>query len=439
MYQDYLTLLKEYISFKSISTDAQFKPEMIKTANWLKSKFTQNGFTVDAIEWYSNPIVVARYHHNDALPTVLIYGHYDVQPADEEDGWDQSPFDLKVTDTKIFARGAVDNKWQCAIHMTTVFQLIKEKNLGYNVVFMIEGDEETGSPYITKFISDYKEALKADFAIISDWEIMWGRPQIETGFRGGFNSTLTIRTARTDLHSGIYGGVAASSSHELVLFLNKIYNPANYNVQIPGFYDDVAPITAQEHENNLNIPFVEADVQKIIEAKAFVRDTEFLPIENIAYRPTVQITGISSWYTGVWYKNGIPATATAKINFRLVKWQDTHKIVELYKDFVQKNLPDYITYNLEVNDPYAASRVDINNEYITKTQAILEETFGSKVVFSACGWWLPIVGLFEENLGLTNVLVPFGNDDCNMHWVNENFAVSLIEKSLNFSKSFLSK
>ncbi len=439
MYNSYLSLLKEYISFQSISTDKSFSPEMTKTANWLKQQFEANKFDVQLVEWYGNPIVIARYHHDDTLPTVLIYGHYDVQPAEQEDGWEQSPFDLRVTEQRLYARGAVDNKGQCAVHMTTVFELIKNDALAYNVVFMIEGDEETGSPLMPQFVKDYAQELKADFAMISDGEIMGNNPQIETGFRGGFNTTLTIRTARTDLHSGIYGGVAASSSHEMLLFLSKMYDPATYNITIPWFYDDVAHITEQEHQNNQKIPFSEQSVTKIIEAKAFVRDTQYLPIENVAYRPTAQVTGMSAGYTGEGYRNGIPATATAKINFRLVKNQDPHKIVALFKDFVAKNLPDHLTYDLEINDPYSASRVDINNDYVTKTKETLEKTYGEEVIFAACGGGLPIVGLFEEYLSLTNVLVPFGNDDCNMHGVSENFRVDLVKKALEFSKEFLSK
>ena len=183
MYDNYIKLLKEYISFQSVSTDQQFKPEMTKTAHWLNKQFTSRGFNVQLVEGYGNPIVIARYTVDEGLPTVLVYGHYDVQPATKEEGWQQSPFELLETSTKLFARGAVDNKGQCTIHMTTVFELIKQDNLGYNVVFMIEGDEETGSPDLPKFIEDYRDDLAADFALISDGEIIANKPMIETGFR----------------------------------------------------------------------------------------------------------------------------------------------------------------------------------------------------------------------------------------------------------------
>lgn len=250
---------------------------------------------------------------------------------------------------------------------------------------------------------------------------------------------MTIRTATTDLHSGAYGGVAPSSSHEMTAFLAKIHDPETYVVQIPGFYDDVIPLTDQEQKNSENVPFDPKQVQEIIGAKAFVQDKNFIPWVNLTQRPTVQVTGVQTGYTGEGYKNGIPATATAKINFRLVSGQSPEHIVTLFCDFVKKNIPTYVTYDLQINDPYPASRVDINNSYVTKAQKHLEDAYQEDVVFVACGGGLPIVGLFEEFLGLTNVLVPFASNDCNMHGVDENFDKELLHKALDFSLSFLRK
>lgn len=382
----YKQLLNQYIAFASISTDSAFADTMKQTALWLEQQFTKHGFKTKSIEGYGNPIVLARYEIQDPdAETVLIYGHYDVQPAEREDGWQSDPFTLTERDGKLFARGAVDNKGQCMVHMASVFDLIQRDALTYNVVFMIEGDEETGSPTLPQFIEDYKDDLKADFSLVSDGEIIGDLPMIETGFRGGVNITVDMRTAKTELHSGAYGGIAPSASHELALLISKIYDPETYRIQIPGFYDHVEEIDSSLHQATKEVPYDTQAVKKITGIQSLVQDPDFLPLENLAYRPTVQITGMHSGYVGEGYKNGIPPTATGKFNFRLVKGQDPLLIVQQFKDFLSQEIPSYVSYTVQVTDPYKASRVNTDNRYVERAAYILEKHYGNEALYVGCG------------------------------------------------------
>ncbi|MDQ3099666.1 MAG: M20/M25/M40 family metallo-hydrolase [bacterium] len=430
MNQTYLNLVSEFIKFKSISTDNTFATEIQKCALWLKNTFTENGFKVNIINGYGNPIVVAHYQTNPEYKTALIYGHYDVQPADKSEGWNSEPFELFNDGKRLYARGSIDNKGQVAIHIATIIDLIKENQLKYNITFMIEGNEETGSPLLGKFIQDNKVLLKADVVVISDGEITGNNPILELGFRGGFNTTITIKTATNDLHSGIYGGLAPNAAHEAAKLIAKLYDENNH-ITIPHFYNDVAQI-----ENPEIIPFDQKEYQRITGAKAVLKEPEFDPYTQVGLRPSIQVTGLQSGYIGEGYKNGIHAKAILKINFRLVRNQNSAKIAEEFRDYLKETLPSYVDFNIEVNDIHQGVKIDLNNDYIHKAKAILEKAYGTKPLLKYSGGGLPIVTFFEEALGVPQVLVPLANEDCNMHGANENFNLEDIEKSLEFSKEF---
>ncbi len=433
MNQTYQNLLTEFIRFKSISTDNTFATEIQKCALWLKNIFTEHGFKATVTNGYGNPIIVAHYQANPEYKTCLIYGHYDVQPAHRNEGWNSEPFELFNDGKRLYARGAIDNKGQVMIHIATIFALIKENKLGYNITFMIEGNEETGSPLLGKFISDHTEKLKADFVVISDGEITGNHPIIELGFRGGFNTTITIKTASNDLHSGIYGGIAPSATHEAAKLIAKLYDHNNH-ITIPHFYDDVAPI-----DTNEPIPFDNQEYQRITGAKVLLNEPEFDPYTQVGLRPSIQVTGFNSGYTGEGYKNGIHAKATLKINFRLVRNQDPEKIAELFRKYLRETLPDYADFEMEVDDIHTGVKLNLDNNYVRKAQEILAKAYATQPLLKYSGGGLPIVTYFEEALTVPQVLVPLANEDCNMHGANENFNLDDVEKSLRFSSEFFSK
>ena len=219
----YKKLLTEFVSFKSISTDPEFKPEIEKTVEWLRNLFTENGFTVKVLHGKkTNPVVYSHYQTDDNAETVLIYGHHDVQPASIEEGWEQDPFTVLEKKDKWIARGVVDNKGQILIHIATVLDLIKANKLKYNVKFLIEGNEETSNDELSEIMRTEKELIKTDHVLISDGEIVDGKPAIEASLRGGFNLTLALKTADNNLHSGIYGGAVPNAAFELSKLLSKL-------------------------------------------------------------------------------------------------------------------------------------------------------------------------------------------------------------------------
>ncbi len=434
---EYRQLLTGYIQNKSVSTDQQFQDGISATVKWLHELFTGQGFTVTVIEDYDNPVIVAHYEAGSALQTCLIYGHYDVQPADATDGWDGDPFTATERDGRFYCRGAIDNKGQNLIHIVSVFDLIKSGKLGYNVKFMLEGNEETGSPKLSQLVADNKDLLKADFTLISDGELTAETPTIEVGFRGGFNATLTVTTSNTDLHSGIYGGAAPNAAYELAKFIARLYDADNH-IAIEGFYEGVDEIAPGTRANNEKIPFVRQEYERISGTRSLLLEPGYDYYTETGLRPTIQVTGIQTGYMGEGYRNGIPATASAKINFRLVLHQDPGKVVRLFSEYVRKQLPDYVDAKIEVSDTYNGIKLKTDSAFVKKAYQKLAAAYGKEPIYKYVGGGLPIVTIFNDILGVPNVLVPLANEDCKMHAANENYSVEYIQKALVFSKSFFS-
>lgn len=438
VYKRYRELLDELIAFKSISTDKRFASEITKTVEWYKDLFDSAGFNVEIFEEYGNPIIISRYTVDEKGETFLIYGHYDVQPASTKDGWYGDAFSITEKDDRLYARGSVDNKGQSLVHIVSVLELIAKKQLKFNVVFLIEGNEETGSPKMQDFIKDQSEVLSCNGAIISDGEIVGDTPIIDAGFRGGINCTLTYQSSTTDLHSGVYGSVAPNSAHELARFITNLFDTSNL-ITIPGFYDDVDDITAEEKKNNEEVPFDEKEFMRIAGVKQLLLEKGMDVYTQVGLRPAIEVSGFQSGYTSEGYRNGIPASAFAKINFRLVNSQSPEKISKLFSDYVEKHTPDYIDSKLEVDDLYEGIKLDVSNEKILRAKSLLEKIHGKSCYFKFSGGGLPIVTLLTNTLNIPCVMVSFGNEDCAMHAVNENFSIDLIKKGLEFSTEYLGK
>ncbi|KXK27319.1 MAG: Beta-Ala-Xaa dipeptidase [candidate division WS6 bacterium OLB20] len=428
----YMRLLGSFIAFKSVSTDPAYKQEVTDTVTWLRKVFAEEGAAVEVVEGYDNPILLARFDVDPDAPRALVYGHYDVQPADEVDGWTHDPFVISDAAERIYGRGVVDNKGQVLVHIATVIDALHAGTLAKNVTFFLEGNEETGSPHLADFIEHEKEKLSADFALVSDGEVIGDTPVIETGFRGGFNATLKLTTSSTDLHSGIYGGAVPSASHELTLLLAKLLDK-EYTVMIPGFYDAVDEISPEESKALASVPFDREEYYRISGVKGLMTDNVYTAT---GLKPTVQITGIESGYTKEGYRNSIPANARAKLNFRLVRSQDSSTIIKLFQDWLGANIPPYVTWVLDVNDPYAGVKLNPDAPFTREAASVLEKVYGVKPVYKYSGGGLPIVTFLKEHLELEPVLVPLGNEDCNMHAVAENYSKSHLKKALAFSREF---
>lgn len=439
LYTDYKKLLSEFIKFKSISTDPSFKPDIVKTAHWLKNIFEKNGFSVHIVEGYGNPLVVAHYTVHQLLKTALIYGHYDVQPAEKSDGWKSDPFTLVESKGRIFARGAVDNKGQVMVHMATVFDLIKNKKLDYNITFLIEGDEESGTGDIAKFIKENKQLIASDFVLISDGEISDCYPTLEAGFRGVLNATIKVTTSDRELHSGLYGGAVPNAAHELAIVLDKMFDEKTYTVSIPGFYDNVPEMTRAQLLHSKNLPFSLEDTKKVTGIKSMLLEKGHNFHSQVGFRPTLQVTGLSSGYTGVGFRNSVPNEAIAKLNFRLVPEQDPKDITKLVSNYIKSISPKHAKIEFLAGESSKGVRLNSENDYSGNVKKIMEKVYKKKVLMKHCGATLPIVTEIDRILNIPQILMPVANEDCRMHAVDENFKIDQLKKAMNLSYEFFSK
>lgn len=433
MLDEYKKLAAKLISLKSVSADPSCKEDIKKTAEFLVDTLSFFEFKTQLFEGYANPIVFGEYIVDPSFKTALIYGHYDVQPASLEDGWNTEPFTLTEEDEKLFGRGIMDDKGQLLMHIIAIGNLIKEGTLGYNIKFISEGNEEVGSPSIEQFIAEHKELLSCDFVMISDGEMTLGKPTVELGFRGIFDATLTITTASNDLHSGLYGGSAPNAIDELSIFIASLFDKDN-KVMIEGFYDDVLPI-----DESIQLPFFLQDYTKNTGAKVLKTENDTNFYIQSGQRPSIEITGILGGYVGQGYKNSIPRSATAKFNFRLVKNQEPQKIADLFRAHVKKMLPEYVTYDLVTEDYNFPVRIDANNPFVARAKHVLQEMYGIEPIHRYVGGSEPVIIFFDQILNVPQVLIPFANEDGAMHGLNENFSIENIEKGMEFSRKFFEK
>lgn len=434
----YYQILKKLVGIQSISTDTEHTNDNGKIAIYLNSLLQDSGFASDIIYDYGNPIVLGKFSVDKSLPTMLLYGHYDVQSADFSQWRKHHPFALHVAKDKIYGRGVADNKGQFLIHLLTIFDLIHTKKLWYNVIVLLEGNEETWSQYIEQFLVDYRQDLLSDFCLISDSYILWRTPCIDVGYRWWIDVKLKITTATTDLHSWLYGGVVPNAIHEMNKILAKLYD-SNNKITIPYFYYDVDDIPFDILVKNKKM---KTDPQKFMTdfwIKAVFHDKDIDMLTQIGLKPTIQITWISGGYAGDGYKNAVPNLAHAHINFRIVKHQTPKKALGAFDQWLQTTLPEYLDYELEVGGSYEPVKIDTNNFYIKKAEAILERIYDQPVFYKYSGGGLPMVDILDRVLSAKPVLIPLVNEDCNAHGVDENFDVDLIEKWFQFSHDFLSR
>jgi len=433
----YYELVEKYISFETISTLKSSADEMIKCVNWLDSLLTKYGFEVNIVNGYLNPIIIAKYDAGKTK-TALAYGHYDVQPAKQIDGWQQSPFTVNDNGDTLFARGIADNKGQFLIHLATILTLVKNETLKYNVTFLIEGNEETGSPKIEQFVKDYKKELESDFVLISDGSLTQNKPTIEVSLRGATSFTISLKTAKNELHSGIYGGAVANAALELAKLLTKLVDN-NQNILIPNFYDGIDVFCKQSKSKLIKEngkESIDAGVTKLL----------LKPNENfysaVGLNPTLQITGMQSGFVGDGYKNSIPNTATAKINLRTVGNQDTYKLAILVKEYLELVAPQYVKITFEdISKSNCADPVviDLSSEIVQKSIDILKQVYTGELIYEYVGGSIPLVKFLQREISENILLIPLVNAGCNMHGVDENFKKEYILKGIEFSKLFFSE
>ena len=420
----FLEELFELLRFPSVSADPKFKGDVLKTADFVAKKLQEAGADqVEVCPTAGYPIVYGEKIIDPALPTVLIYGHYDVQPADPLELWDTPPFEPTVRDGKIYARGACDDKGQFYMHVKAFELMMKTNTLSCNVKFMIEGEEEVGSANLGVFVKDNAARLKADVVLISDTSmISMENPSIETGLRGLAYMEVEVTGPNRDLHSGVYGGAVANPATILCKMIASLHDEHNH-ITIPEFYKDVIELSDAEKEALNAAPFDLEDYKKDLNINAEWGEKGYSTLERTGTRPTLEVNGIWSGYIGEGAKTVLPSKANAKISMRLVPNQSSEEISAIFTRHFEKIAPAYVKVKVVAHhggEPVVTPTDSI--AYKAAEQAI-EDSFGKKPIPTRGGGSIPIVALFEDVLGIKSVLFGFGLDSDALHSPNEKYDI----------------
>jgi acetylornithine deacetylase/succinyl-diaminopimelate desuccinylase-like protein len=424
----FLEELKSLLRIPSISTLPEHKGDVRFAAQSLAREMERIGLEhVRVIETSGHPLVYGDWLHAAGKPTCLAYGHYDVQPPDPLDEWLTPPFEPTERDGNLYARGAVDDKGQMYMHIKAQEALLQAPGarLPINVRVLLEGEEEVGGEGIARFVREHPEQLQADFALVSDTEMFApGLPTLVVGLRGMLYTELEAVGARTDLHSGIYGGAAPNPFIALAQVIAALKDPQD-RILIPGFYDRVAAPSADELKAWKRLPFDEEHYRTSeIGARELSGEPGFSVQERTWARPTMDVHGMPGGFIGAGAKTVIPARATAKLSFRLVPDMDPKEVFAQYKSYVESLQPKGIVLSVRLIHSGEPIVVNTDNPYIQAATRALHQVFGKETVFIRSGGSIPIVGDFERHLKIPTVLMGFGLPDDNLHAPNEKFHIA---------------
>ena len=431
--------LFDLLRIKSISTDPAFKGDCAKAADWLVRDLKTIGFKARVIKTPGHPMVLAHHHKAKGAPTVLFYGHYDVQPVDPLSLWDNPPFEPKIVTSEkkgkksgtkqMIGRGTSDDKGQLMTFVEACRAIkAQQGNLPVNVTILFEGEEESGSPSLIPFLKEYKDELKADIALVCDTG-MWDRetPAISTALRGLVGQEVTIHAASRDLHSGMYGSAARNPIHVLTSILSDMRDK-NGKITLPGFYDDVPEIPKKILKQWDGLGFSEKEFLGEIGLKIPAGEKGRSVLEMIWARPTFEVNGIYGGYTGEGFKTVIPAKASAKVSFRLVGNQDPKKITAAFHKFVKDRLPGDCSASFHAEGGSGAIQLDYSLPELAKAAAALKQEWGKDCALTAMGGSIPVVGHFQKILKMESLLVGFALDDDRIHSPNEKYELSSFHK-----------
>jgi acetylornithine deacetylase/succinyl-diaminopimelate desuccinylase-like protein len=420
----FLSELLELLRIPSVSADSKYKADVRLAAEFICEKLKSAGADMAEInETAGHPIVYGEKIIDKSLPTILVYGHYDVQPADPLNLWDSPPFEPIVKDEKIYARGACDDKGQVYMHIKAFETMMATNSLPCNVKFMIEGEEEVGSDNLGIFVKANKEKLKADVILISDTAIVANDiPSIDVGLRGLSYLEVEVTGANRDLHSGVYGGAVANPINVLSKMIASLHDENNH-ITIPNFYDDVLELSPAEREAMALTPFSLEAYKEDLAIYDVRGENGYSTIERASIRPTLDVNGIWGGYIGEGAKTVLPSKASAKISMRLVPNQQSDKMTAMFTKHFESIAPAGVTVKVRPHhggEPYVTPTD--SKEYRAAERA-MQESFGKKPVPTRGGGSIPIVALFEKELGLKTILMGFGLDSDAIHSPNEHFGL----------------
>lgn len=421
----YVAELTQYLSIPSISAMPEHRGDVRRCAEFTAAEMTRIGLEhVRVIETAGHPIVYGDWLNATDAPTLLLYGHYDVQPADPLDQWLTPPFEPAVRDGQIFARGAADDKGQVFAHLKAIeAHLSKTGRLPINIKVLIEGEEEVGSEHLGAYVREHVTDLAADAVVISDTEMFdRGVPSLCYGLRGLAYLQIDLRGSRNDLHSGVYGGAVANPANVLAHVIAQLKDKSG-TVKIPGFYDDVRELREEERAEFRRLPFDEVGYKKHLGAPRLAGEKGFSVLERVWARPTLDVNGLCAGWTGEGAKTVIPATAMAKVSMRLVPDQQPEKIAQLFEAYVRKIAPK--TVDVKVTNLHGAMpwMTDFDNVFVQAAGRAIEKGFGKRPVYTREGGSIPVVAQFQDALHVPVVLFGFGLPDDNLHAPNEKFTL----------------
>lgn len=436
----FLDELKAFLRIPSISTLPEHAADCRGAAEMLATEFNRIGMqNVNLIETQGHPMVYADWLHAEGKPTALFYGHYDVQPPDPLDEWVTPPFEPTVRDGNIYARGAVDDKGQVWAQVKALeSHLAVNGSLPINVRVLMEGEEEVGGEGIELFVSSRPVQLKADFALISDTELFAAElPTLCVGLRGMIYTEVTVRGARTDLHSGMYGGAAPNPFVALAQIIARLKDEQGH-ILIPGFYDDIIPPTPEELAAWKSLPFDEENYRATeVGSPQLVGEPGYSVLERTWARPTLDVHGMPGGFVGAGAKTVIPAKATAKVSMRLVPGMTPEKSFQQFESYVRQITPAGVEVDVQLIHSGNACIVPPDNPYIRAATRALHQVWGRDTVFIRSGGSIPIVGDFANYLGLASVMMGFGLPDDNLHAPNEKFNLRNFELGIESLICFL--
>ncbi len=438
-FNNYLEELKEYISIPSISTLDENKKDMITCANYVADKLKSAGMKkTKVIKTDGHPLVYGEWMGAPGKPTVLIYGHYDVQPVDPLDEWKTPPFELTVKAGKMYARGANDNKGQNFVHIKSVESYFKtDGTLPCNVKFLIEGEEEIGSSNLGKFLKTNQKLLKCDAVMISDTSMFApNTPTVSYGLRGLCYMEIEMIGPKQDLHSGSFGGAVANPINELAKLISKLHDK-NGKITIPNFYKDVQKMTKKEKENLKSLKFSEAKFAKELNVKELQGEKGFGTLERLWIRPTLDCNGIVGGFTGKGAKTVLPSKASAKISMRLVPNQDPKTVAKEFTKYVKSLAPKSVKINVKELHGGLPFVAPLEEKSVVAAANAASKAFKKKTVFTREGGSIPIVVEFNKQLKAPVILMGLGLDTDNIHSPNEHFNVSSFKSGIKASAYFL--
>lgn len=440
----FLNELLDLLRIPSVSAKSEHKQDMQACAEAVKQKLTEAG--ADKVNIYptnGHPVVYGEKITNPEWPTVLVYGHYDVQPAEPLELWKSSPFEPEIRDGKIYARGACDDKGQFYMHIKALEMMNATNSLSTNIKFIIEGEEEVGSPNLAEFVKKNHELLKADVVLISDSSmISLETPSIDIGVRGISYIEVEVNGPNRDLHSGVYGGAVANPITMLAKMIASLHDENNH-ITIPGFYNDVLEATEAERKLMAEAPFNEEGYKQDLGVNALWGEKGYTTNERTGIRPTLELHGIWGGYMGEGAKTVLPAKAFAKISARLVPNQTSDKITKLLLEHMEKIAPEGVTVKATEHHGGEAYLTPIDSKAYQSAAKAIEATFNKKPVPVRGGGSIPICALFEKELGIKIVFMGFGLDSDNLHSPNEKFDIANFYKGIEtipyFHKFFAEK